>query len=304
VSFTVLELARQATAEMGLSQPAVVVGAPANQTIQLLALIQRLLKDLVREHEWRRLVKTYVFQTEEAIDMTGDIAATGDFIITTLSSTADLEVGDVISGSAVAPYSEIASIDSATQVTMNMPSTNFGSVAFLFARQDYALPSDFDRMVADTNWDRTNHWRNLGPKSSQEWQTLQGGIISTGPRERFRIYGNKLRLWPAPTEVQNIAYEYVSKYAVIASGGTQGTKETFTVDTDTCIFPDDLMLAGVKYYFLKAKKLDFGIEMKEYAEILATRKGQDIPSSVESLSPSRAPELMTPAAIPEGTWDL
>jgi hypothetical protein len=58
-----------------------------------------------------------------------------------------------------------------------------------FAKQDYdPMPGGYDRMISDTNWDRTDHWRNLGPKSSQDWQFLQGGIISIGPRERFRIY--------------------------------------------------------------------------------------------------------------------
>jgi hypothetical protein len=32
-------------------------------------------------------------------------------------------------------------------------------------------------------------------------------------------------------------------------------KSAFTLDTDTSIFPDDLMMAGLKFYFLKAKNL-------------------------------------------------
>jgi len=301
---TLLELTQQVTLEMGLQEPAIVVGNATAQTKQMFALIKRLLKDLTREYEWQRIKKTYVFQTTAVINMTGDIASTGSFVITTLSSTTNLRVGDVISSTVTAPYAEIVSIDSATQITMDMPSTDFGSVAFEFARQDYSLPADYDRMVDDTHWDRTNHWRNIGPKSSQEWQTLQGGVISTGPHERFRIYGNKLRLWPAPTSVLNMAFEYISKYAVVATGGTAPTKETFTVDTDTCVFPDDLMLAGVKYYFLKAKKFDFGIEKQDFDRILSTRKSQDTPSTVQSLAPSRVSGLITPASIPEGNWAI
>lgn len=287
---------------MGLAQPASVIGSTNNQTMQLLALAQRLGKDLVREHEWQRLVRAYVFQTTAAVSTTGDVTS-GSAVITNIPSTTSLAIGNVVTGDGMPPYVEILTVDSATQVTLNMPATESGTTeALVFAKQDYTLPSGFDRMVSDTNWDRTNHWPNLGSKSSQEWQWLQGGIISTGPRERYRIYNNMLRFFPAITTVYNEAFEYVSNFWVIASGGTAGTKATFTVDTDTSVFPDDLMAAGLKLYFLKAKKLDFGIELAEYGRILSSCKAQDVPTPVLSLAPQFAPEFITPWSIPDGNW--
>lgn len=302
MSYTLLQLVDAVTGELGLSQPSVVVGSTDNQTLQYLALANKLGKDLVRDFEWQRLVKAYVFTTTTATSTTGTITANSS-VITSIPSTSALEVGNVCTGTGVSPYAEILTVDSATQVTLNQPvTTSTASVSLTFAKQDYALPSGFDRMVSDTNWDRTNHWRNLGTKSSQEWQWLQGGVISIGPRERYRIYNNSMRIFAAITTPYTFAYEYVSNFWVVATGGSSGSKGTFTLDTDTSVFPDDLMTSGLKYLFLKAKKLDFAIELAEFLRTLSYCKAGDVPVPSMSLSPQLPPELIGPWSLPDGNW--
>lgn len=302
MSYTLLQLVSQVSGEMGLAQPSVVIGSTTNQTIQMLALVQRLGKDLVREFEWQRLQKIRVFQTTAATTTTGNLTS-GSTTVSGIPSTAALSAGLVMTGTGVAPYAEIASVDSSTQVTMTMPATATGTgTSLTFAVQDYSMPADYDRMISDSNWDRTDHWRNLGPKSSQEWQQLQGGVISIGPRERFRILGNKLRIFPALTSVYNMSFEYISQYWVLAASDMAATKGTFTVDTDTCIFPDDLMCAGLKMYFLKAKKLDYAPEVEEFSRALSASKAQDSPNGTKSLAPNPMPELVGPWSLPDGSW--
>jgi hypothetical protein len=220
-----------------------------------------------------------------------------------MGTTTGLEVGNVVTGVGQAPYAEILSIDSATQVTLNTPvATSTAAVSMTFAKQDYAMPTDFDRMISDTNWDRTNHWRNLGTKTSQEWQWLQGGIISVGPRERYRIYNNRLRIFQALTSIYTFAFEYVSNYWVMSSGATQGDKGAYSADTDTAVFPDDLMLAGLKFYFLKAKKLDYAIELGEFTRALSYTKAQDVPVPAQSLAPIGMNPLVGPWSVQDGNW--
>jgi len=259
-------------------------------------------KDLVRDYEWQRLVQAYIWQTQVAVSTTGTITA-GSRVITAIPSTVALQVGNVVTGTGQAPYAEILTIDSGTQVTLNTPvATSTASVSMTFAKQDYDLPDGYDRMISDTNWDRTDHWRNLGPKSSQDWQFLQGGIISIGPRERYRIYNNKFRIFQALTTVYNFAFEYVSNYWVCATGSDQGSKSAYTADTDTSIFPDDLMLAGLKFYFLKAKKLDYAIELGEFMRALSYCKSQDQPVSAMSLAPVGMNQLVGPWSVQDGNW--
>ena len=302
MSYTLLQLVDQMSAELGLTQPPSVIGSSNNQTIQLLALANRLGKDLVRDYEWQRLVQAYIWQTQTAVSTTGTITA-GSRVITAIPSTAALQVGNVVTGTGQAPYAEILTIDSGTQVTLNTPvATSTASVSMTFAKQDYDLPDGYDRMISDTNWDRTDHWRNLGTKSSQDWQFLQGGIISIGPRERYRIYNNRFRIFQALTTVYNFSFEYVSNYWVCAAGSDQGTKAAYTLDTDTSIFPDDLMLAGLKFYFLKAKKLDFTVELGEFMRTLSYCKAQDVPVSAMSLAPVGMNQLVGPWSVQDGNW--
>jgi hypothetical protein len=302
MNYTLLELVDQVTAELGLTQPTSVIGSTNNQTVQLLGLAQRLGKDLVRDFEWQKLVKAYIWQTEAAINTTGNITS-GSRVITNIPSTTGLQVGNVITGVGQTPYAEILTIDSSTQVTLNAPvSTSTASVSMTFAKQDYDVPSDYDRMISDTNWDRTDHWRNLGTKSSQDWQFLQGGIISIGPRERYRIYNGKFRIFQALTTVYNFSFEYVSNYWVCATGSATGTKSAYTLDTDTSVFPDDLMLAGLKFYFLKAKKLDYGIELGEFTRALSYNKAQDVPVPSMSLAPVGMNQLVGPWSVQDGNW--
>lgn len=303
MAYTLLELVDQVSGELGFSQPTAVIGSQTNQTMQFLALAQRLGKDLVREFEWQRLVQAYIFQTTAAVVTTGTTTS-ASAVVTAIPSTASLAVGNVVTGTGMPPYVEILTIDSSTQVTLNTPATASGSsVALTFAKQDYALPSGFDRMIPDTQWDRTDHWRNLGTKTSQEWQWLQGGVISVGPRERYRIYNNKLRIFSALTAVYTFSFEYVSNFWVCATGSTVGSKSAYTLDTDTSIFPDDLMMAGLKMYFLKAKKLDYGAELEEFSRTLSACKAQDVPVPSMSLSPIPANELIGVWSIPDGNWN-
>jgi hypothetical protein len=302
MSYTLLELVDQVSGELGLTQPPLVIGSSNNQTIQLLALAQRLGKDLVRDFEWQKLVKAYIWQTQNAVSTTGNITANSS-VITNIPSTASLQVGNVITGTGQTPYAEILTIDSSTQVTLNAPvTTSTASVSMTFAKQDYDLPDGYDRMISDTNWDRTDHWRNLGTKSSQDWQFLQGGIISIGPRERYRIYNGKFRIFQALTTVYNFSFEYVSNYWVCAAGSSEGTKKEFTADSDTCVFPDDLMMAGLKFYFLKAKKLDYGIELGEFTRALSYNKAQDVPVPSMSLAPVGMNQLVGPWSVQDGNW--
>ena len=302
MSYTLLELVDQVSGELGLSQPPSVIGSTNNQTIQLLSLAQRLGKDLVRDFEWQKLVKAYIWQTQNAVSTTGTITANSK-IITNIPSTSALQVGNVITGTGQTPYAEILTIDSSTQVTLNAPvTTSTASVSMTFAKQDYDLPAGYDRMISDTNWDRTDHWRNLGTKSSQDWQFLQGGIISIGPRERYRIYNGKFRIFQALTTVYNFSFEYVSNYWVCATGSSEGTKKEFTADSDTCVFPDDLMMAGLKFYFLKAKKLDYGIELGEFTRALSYNKAQDVPVPSMSLAPVGMNQLVGPWSVQDGNW--
>ncbi len=115
----------------------------------------------------------------------------------------------------------------------------------------YALPSDYQRMVNLTQWDRTTFAPLKGPVSAVEFETMRSGAIAAaaGLRSYWRLAANLFEMYPTPSSVRTIAYQYIGLYWIAATGSSTATKEYFTVDTDTCIFDDDLMVLGIKEHF-------------------------------------------------------
>jgi hypothetical protein len=306
MAYTLLQLVDQVAGEMGLSQPTTVIGNAQNQVLQFLALAQRLGKDLVREYEWQWLVKRRTFTTTTAYTKTGAVITAASASVTGLSDTNNIQVGDIVSGTGIRANSEILSIDSASAITLDQPASTSGTgITLTFARQDYVISTlGLSRLIAGAMWDRTNNWPPHGSGTSQQWQSMLGSIGATGERIRFQLYNNRLRVFPAPLTATILSYDYVSSYWVVASGADTGSKETFTLDTDTCVFPDDLMAAGLKYYFLKAKKLDFEVEFAEFQEKKAICMAQDVPQQVRSYTGPRAFSELSEPSVPNGDWDL
>jgi hypothetical protein len=72
------------------------------------------------------------------------------------------------------------------------------AVDLVAGQGSYALPPDWAYFIDQTQWDQTNHWPLLGPKSAAEWAWLKGGLLASFPRMRYRVMGNKFEVWPVP----------------------------------------------------------------------------------------------------------
>lgn len=163
----------------------------------------------------------------------------------------------------------------------------------VISQELYSLPSDFDRFIPSTNWDRGEFWALQGPLNAQEWQHFKSGIIEDGPRLKFRIVPengvNKFALFPIPAEVKTLVFEYRSKNYAIASGGA--TKETFTLDTDEPLFPEDLVTLGLKWRFLSVLGLSYLEEREEYSRQLELALSRDGGSRILNMGDKHADRL-------------
>ncbi len=121
----------------------------------------------------------------------------------------------------------------------------------------YPLPSDFERIVDDTVWDSGNFWPVRGSLSSQEWQALKNSFWGAGMvYKRYRLIraDTSANLVfeidpPSGSDGENLFFEYVSN-AWVNDAGTM--KDRFTLDTDTSVFSDDLMVMGAKWRYQSA----------------------------------------------------
>ena len=86
--------------------------------------------------------------------------------------------------------------------------------------ENYPLPGDYDRQITSTLWNRSQNWPLIGPIDPALWQQYKSGLITTLPRQRFRVKGirdNQFYVDPTPTESdadQQMVFEYVAKTCI------------------------------------------------------------------------------------------
>lgn len=253
--------------ELGLQAPSSVIGNSDQQTVQMLALMQREGQEFYAMPNgnggWEALRKEYTFNTVSSGLLTGDVTS-GSAIVTGLSSTSSIAAAMVAVGNYIPVGTTVVSVDSSTQVTLSAAATGTATASSMYFGQDnYAFPADIAYFMSQTFWDRAFRWQLLGPLSAQEWQVLKSGISPTGPRRRFRIMGNRFYLDPVPNDNGSVeAFEYYSNGWAQSMSGTAQTK--FLADTDYYILDDDCMILGLIWRFLRAKRLSYEEEYKTY----------------------------------------
>ena len=105
-------------------------------------------------------------------------------------------------------------------------------------------------LVPDTMWNQTRVMRVFGPIPDTTWQALKV-LPNAGPEFQCWISNNRLYVSPGFANLDSLAAVYTTKYGVLSSGGVP--KERVTVDTDTLLFPDNVVLRGFEYKWRKQK---------------------------------------------------
>jgi len=290
-----LELMQQTSSELGLVAPTYVAGNTQQDVIQLLALMNRAGYNLIKEYDWRALQKEYRFYTQ-AISTTGD-GVDGSYNLLNVANTTGLSTKWQVTGTGIPQDCSIVSVVGST-VTLNQPlqATNVG-IALTFGQMEYDLPSDYETITDRTQWDKTKHWEMLGPEDAQQWQWLKSGYISTGPRVRWRIYGEYFHIWPLMNTQEYLGYEYRSKGWAESSSGT--VKNSFTADTDTTFLDDTIMVLATKLKFFQIKNFDTTSLQQDYERYLSVAKANDKGSATLSFAPYPSKVLIGYANIPD-----
>ena len=301
MSSTVLQLVQQASAELGLSVPNSVVGNTNQETVQMLALANASGNELQRQFIWQHSMVQYSFNAE-CLNTTGDTVA-GSPVVTNIPDTTGLSSAWQAVGSGFNYNVNILSVDSPTQVTMDQPcvETTVGG-AINFGKVKYRLPLDFDRPVDTTNWDVTKHWAIIGPLTPQQWEYLISGWIATGPVINWRLLGGYFQIWPVQTTADLLRLEYISSNWVQSTGSFTPDKSSFTVDADTCVFPDRLMVIGLNKKFFETKNFDTTALTRDYQEQLSIAYAYDQGSGNLAMSLKGVGYLINWHNIPDSSY--
>ena len=294
-----LQLVQQVTNELGVPTPTTVAGNTNQDVIQILALMNASGYELLRKADWRELTQAYSFFT--SYKTTTGTYTTSALTITGIPSTASLDTTYMVVGTGIPNATFITSVDSATQVTIsNYSTSNVTAGTVYFQKVKYALPSDYDSIVPRTQWDKSKHWEMLGPESAQQWEWLLSGFISTGPRIRWRLLGGYFQIWPGYSANENLGFEYRSKGWALSAAGA--VKNSFTVDTDTCIYPDRLVVLSTKLKYFQAKGFDTTALYRDYLTEFETSVAQDTSAANLSFAPRPGSVLIGWDNIPDSGY--
>lgn len=304
---TLLQLVQAACSELSLSQPSQVFGATDQQTIQMLALMQRVGYEIARQPGqfggWPQLRGEWVFNTAGVSGYTGTFTASSALITAISPNTTGITAGMNLSSISGPNNAAVLSVDSSSQVTLDTAASSTATGATLaFGTDNYTPPTGVAFFANTTIWDRAKRWMIDGPLDPQEWQVVKSGLYPTGPRYRFRLMSGKLYLDPVPTSVGSVALEYYANTFCQSSGGT--AQSLWAADTDTSKVPEELFIYGLKWRFLRAKGLDADSEYTEYRTYLDMEIGRagmsrDLPMNGTALGGMR---LISTDSIPDTGW--
>lgn len=295
---TLLQLVQQATGEMGLTQPTQVVGNTAADVVQIYSLINSVGYEIQRDHNWEALDKEYRFYTVYTT-LTCTLVANST-VVNTVEPTTGLSNLYIVTGTGINQDTYVNTVTGTNSLTLSQAATTSGVYTLYFSQAKYVLPSDWDRQVDRTHYDKSKRWEMLGPTSAQQWQFLKSSYISTGPRIRYRILGGYFQVWPAMNTSEYLGFEYMSNAWATTAAGVP--KTSFQNDSDTCIFPDRLMVTALKKKYFEIKGFDATAFTRDYLQQLSFAKANDSGSATLSFAPVPGSVLIGFENIPDANY--
>jgi hypothetical protein len=172
------------------------------------------------------------------------------------------------------------------------------------ASQTSAIPSDFDRFVNESMFNRTNHRRVLGPLSPEQWQAQQA-LSASLLVDAFRVRGNAIYINPTPAAGLTYAFEYVSTLWIDSDSDGDGDLAAWTHDTtNSGLLSEDLMGLGIDWRYLKAIGLDYAEAFRTYELQVEQAIIRDGGARTLSFAGGNSPYGQPGVGVPEGSWDL
>lgn len=298
--------------DIPVAAPVTIIGNPDQTAMLLLSQANLAGEALARTRQggWVSMMREYDFKTSAIGPLNGAIANTGPngtARITGLSSTVGLAANTWYGfGNGLPNNAIIASVDSGTQVTMNVaasaPVPTTGQ--YTFGKSDYPMPADFQRPIDNTMWDRSRYWAMRGPQSPQQWQMYKSSVIgkaSIQRRWRIRNVGGTTLFSIDPVPTDNgaaLVFEYVSNgWCMSLSGAYQNQWQS---DSDVGVVDEYLLQLGTRWRMLRRLGISYSEELDEYERQVSKAMAQDGGAPILSIVPNDGLSFITPYNVQDG----
>lgn len=159
--------------------------------------------------------------------------------------------------------------------------------------------TDFNFIINETMWNRSQRRPVFGPKSDDEWQQLKAQFMQ-GPWIQFRLRSNQLLFLPVPSAGDQIYFEWMSKnWCTDTTGVTK--KSAMTVDTDIGILDERLLTLGGLWRWKQMNKLDYAEDKEKYDEAIDDAMTRDGAKPTLNLYGAQT-DIYPGVVIPAGNW--
>lgn len=141
----------------------------------------------------------------------------------------------------------------------------FNTVA---ATVGYNLPTDFDRFINNTFWNETNNEKVVGPVTPEEYRILKtdnAGAVN----DYFRIRAGQVLIYPIPSSIESMIYEYVSNLVVLSSSSVGQSQ--WLADTDVPAIDASMVRLDATWRWLKNQGRPYAEDQKIANSAVAER---------------------------------
>lgn len=142
-----------------------------------------------------------------------------------------------------------------------------------------SMPSDFDRFIPETFWNRSTSVLLSGPVPASRWQSLKAETYS-GDNTIFTYRSGDILAIPTVGGSASMVFEYVSNQYIESSGGS--AQSTWQADTDVSILDEELISLAATYDWLQSEGLPAQgafMDFKSYFDML-----QDNENATENIA--------------------
>lgn len=301
-----IQIVQDAATELGLPLPAQAVLAQDNTGRQMAQLANRCGRLLIRMHNWTALTREWHITIPAPVVIPALSLTKGNPVIPVpAGATSQLAVNRMtVTGTAIMTATRLIAVDGVgNTITLDQPPLATATADLTFRTDATPNPPDWERPINRTQWDRTMRWELRGPMSPQADQWVRSGIVATGPRRMARTINQSVRIWPPPASTDaggQLISEYISTNWVLDAGGNP--KPRFTADQDTCLFPDDVMVTGLKYLFFAVKGFDTTALYKMWQSVTQVAIATDGPSPTLDMTRTHFPIFISPSNVQDANF--
>lgn len=133
-----------------------------------------------------------------------------------------------------------------------------------------------------------------------QWMVMKASSVQVGTTGLFAIRDKSIYIFPGLAPETEIQFLYYTELPVIASDGTR--KARFTNSTDTTIIPEEILMLGTAYRYLKDKDVGNWGEVEQ--EYLSTLRDYEARGQAPQHIDLAGGALRNVSNYSDGNWDI